>query len=190
MEKIKISLNPILYKKAMNLYWYLVWKEAFKDKVLRKIKLMICSIFFYQFFFLNVILLIIALYFIFSSVIGVTIIFKAKKEYDIEIQNAVMGNYIFAKNGMVILYNNVGFYQVFEETAKHFFKWDSFSKALLSKNILFIVENEEKSFYHFSREEMGQENFDKIIKFISNRLKIEQIEIKYPIWYKILLRVS
>ena len=187
MEKIKISLNPILYKRAMNFYWYFVWKKAFKDKVLRKIKLTILSIF-SSIFFLNIIILIIVLYLIFSSVIAVTIIFKAKKEYDIEIQNAVMGNYIFAKNGIVILYNNVGFYQVFEETAKHFFKWDNFSKALLSKNILFLVENEEKLSYHFSREEMGQENFDKIIKFISNRLKIEQIEIKYPIWYKILLR--
>ena len=55
IEKIKIALNPILYKRAMNLYWYLIWKEFFKHKVLRKIKLTILPIFlsilFYQFFF-------------------------------------------------------------------------------------------------------------------------------------------
>ena len=123
--------------------------------------------------FLSIILLIIALYLIFSSVIAVIKIFKAKKEYDIETQNRVMGNYIFAKNGMVVQYNNVGFYEVFEETAEHFFKWDNFSKALLSKNILFLVKKGEKSLCFFSREEMGQENFDKIVKLISNRLKID-----------------
>ena len=194
MEEIKISINPNAYRKAMNIYWYLKWKKYVEGRILREIKFAFLAIFIailfsclnYTFFGIIVFIIVIVISFFFIK--EIIKIFFLRKEFQIEIENNITNSYNLGIREIIVQYNQYGFFERVEEGNSYFYNWTKFSKTILSKDFLFIIKNDWKFVYHFSKEELGEGNFNKLVKYISHKTEMERVEIGFPLWYKLLLK--
>jgi hypothetical protein len=193
MEKIKVSLDPLFYKKAMNIYWYLRWKGYVKSKFLGIIRsasiiVLLATLFYYlDSTLFGIVLFIVVLGMVIYIVKEIIKILRLRKQFEIETYNYLVNDHYRGIHELIIQYNQNGFYEIDNVGEGHYFKWDKFSRVVLSENIIFLIEDNWKFVYHFSVKEIEQEKFTKLLKFIENFFIVEQINVEFPFWYKIML---